>query len=135
MAGVVVIVVWIGFPLYFRGNLLAVLLLVVERVLECPSAHQHTRVIYALRRADIGLWLSAAPAMDQVRSFLTPMTRILGEFEPILTERLARFLKQIWNNNVDVVNSNFEWNRIGIAIDAGDNVNIAGNDIEGHGGA
>ena len=52
---------------YLRGNLLAVLLLVVVRVLACPSAHQHTRVIYALRRADIGLWLSAAPAMDQVR--------------------------------------------------------------------
>eukprot|EP01045_Picozoa_sp_COSAG04_P035353 COSAG04_NODE_8126_length_1020_cov_1.244300_2_plen_89_part_00 len=63
------------------------------------------------------------------------MTRIVGEFEPILTERLARLFYQIWNNNVDVVNSNFEWNRIGIAIDAGDDVNIAGNDIEGHGGA
>ena len=55
--------------IYFRGNLLAVLLLVVVRVLACPETHQHTRLVYALRRADIGLWLSAAPAMDQVRRF------------------------------------------------------------------
>ena len=54
---------------YFHGDLLAVLLLVAARVLACPETHQHTRVVYALRRADIGLWLSAAPAMDQVRRF------------------------------------------------------------------
>jgi hypothetical protein len=59
----------------------------------------------SLRANGIGLWLSAAPAVDQ-----------------------------IWNNQVDVVNSNFEWNRVGIAIDAGDSVLIQGNDLEGHDG-
>ena len=59
----------------------------------------------SLRANGIGLWLSAAPAADQ-----------------------------IWNNQVDVVNSNFEWNRVGIAIDAGDSVLIQGNDLEGHSG-
>ena len=59
----------------------------------------------SLRANGIGLWLSAAPAADQ-----------------------------IWNNQVDVVNSNFEWNDVGIAIDAGDSILIQGNDLEGHGG-
>lgn len=59
----------------------------------------------SLRSNYIGLWLSAAPEADQ-----------------------------IWNNQVVVTNSNFEWNGIGIAIDAGDDVLISGNDIEGHGG-
>lgn len=59
----------------------------------------------SLRANGIGLWLSAAPAADQ-----------------------------IWNNQVDIINSNFEWNDVGIAIDAGDSVLVQGNDLEGHGG-
>eukprot|EP01047_Picozoa_sp_COSAG01_P063789 COSAG01_NODE_8330_length_2826_cov_17.633297_2_plen_292_part_00 len=58
-----------------------------------------------LRANGIGLWLSAAPAADQ-----------------------------IWNNQVDVIGSNFEWNRVGIAIDAGDSILVQGNDLEGHDG-
>ena len=71
--------------IYFRGNLLAVLLLVVVRVLACPSAHQHTRVVYARsaprRHRAVAL---RRPRHGPGQKIFTPMTRILGEFEPNL---------------------------------------------------
>ena len=37
----------------------------------------------------------------------------------------------LWNNQVNVINCNLEWNRIGIVVANGDEVRITGNNIEG----
>lgn len=37
----------------------------------------------------------------------------------------------LWNNQVNVINCNLEWNRIGIVVANGDEVRLTGNNIEG----
>ena len=79
--------------------------------------------------------IRAAGFINTFESCMVRANEGIGLFlSPGPVDTAEQWTGSLWNNQVNILNNNLEWNRIGVVVANGDEVRIQGNNIEGCGG-